>query len=119
MTVGAGEMNITLTDEDLTPDNDDGLPDNAIAFKSAIMQITKISAIDLHGGDLIGKQDPFIKLSMIISMAKAQTGRHKLLIRKRLDEPLFGILLTISLPLSLQTPCDSKDCVLWPWITTN
>ena len=64
MTVGAGEMNITLTDEDLTPDNDDGLPDNAIAFKGAIMQITKISAIDLHGGDLIGKQDPFIKLSI-------------------------------------------------------
>ena len=64
VTVGAGEMGVTLTDKDLTPDNDDGLPDNAIAFKSAIMQITKISAIDLHGGDLIGKQDPFVMLSI-------------------------------------------------------
>jgi hypothetical protein len=63
-TVGLAELSLTLSDVDMLPDNDDGLPDNSIAFKSAILQVKKVSAIDLRGGDLVGKADPFVKLSI-------------------------------------------------------
>ena len=60
--VGAAKLDLTLTDEDLSPDNDDGLPDTCVTYKSGNLEIKKVSAFDLCGGDLIGKQDPYIKL---------------------------------------------------------
>jgi hypothetical protein len=62
--IGRASFNSELTDIDMTPDNDDDLPDNCITLKTGVFQIHKVSAYDLVGGDLIGKQDPYVKFSI-------------------------------------------------------
>lgn len=64
VTIGTAELSCTLTDVDMLPDNDDGLPDSSITFKSAILQVKKVAAYDLRGGDVVGKADPFVILSI-------------------------------------------------------
>jgi len=59
--IGRAQLEVLLDDKDRSPDNDDGLPDSVITYKSAVLQIHKVSAFDLAGGDLIGKCDPYIK----------------------------------------------------------
>eukprot|EP00605_Chrysophyceae_sp_TOSAG23-4_P000122 GSChrysophyteH1.ASY1.ANO1.133.1 assembled CDS len=58
--VGKATLNAMLTDQDMSPDNDDGQPASVITYDEAELQILKCSAFDLVGGDMIGKEDPYI-----------------------------------------------------------
>lgn len=62
--VGQAELAVKLTDVDMTETRDDGISDNMINFKSASLVISKISAYDLHGGDMLTEPDPYIILKL-------------------------------------------------------
>ena len=62
--IGRAQLEVCLDDAQLSVDNDDSLPDNVITFKTGTLQIHKVAAYDLTGGDLIGKQDPYIAFSI-------------------------------------------------------
>ena len=82
VTVGTAELLCTLSDRDMLPNDDEGLPNSCITFKTATLLIKKVVAYDLRGVDMVGDADPFVKLSIVNLMGegidwKAHTSFQK------------------------------------------